>query len=168
VGNVCCACGCGRSTGTSVTTGLPNKYAPGHTSRTYATEALRVAARRAVDRKRDAIRNSTDDRKSFFRQKNKRRKGYHDRYNASLYGRFSAQKSASRARGIPFKLTFNEWVTIWTQSGHLNERGRTGYVMARHGDVGAYETGNVSIITASQNSRDIHLNRRQKTLECAR
>jgi hypothetical protein len=68
---------------------------------------------------------------------------------------FSHHKASAKWRGIPFRLTFEEWLDIWTSSGHLSERGcRVGeYVMARLGDRGAYELGNVQIITNTENLR---------------
>ncbi len=66
---------------------------------------------------------------------------------------FHDQKCRATERGIPFRLTFSEWLSVWQESGHINERGkgRGRYCMARHGDVGAYEIGNVKIITAEEN-----------------
>lgn len=56
---------------------------------------------------------------------------------------------------IKFKLTFEEWWDIWEKSGKWDMRGRgaDAYCMARHGDVGHYEVGNVSIITQSENHK---------------
>ncbi len=68
-------------------------------------------------------------------------------------GAFSRQKcSATRHRGIEWKLLFWEWWTIWQQSGHWEDRGRGhGYMMCRFGDAGAYEVGNVYIATGIHN-----------------
>lgn len=65
-------------------------------------------------------------------------------------------KHMARKRGIEFKLTFEEWFKIWTDSDHLHERGtkRGQYVMARNGDQGAYEVGNVRIVTTTENVRE--------------
>lgn len=54
---------------------------------------------------------------------------------------------------IEFNLTFEEWLRIWVESGHLHERGcRKGqYVMSRKGDIGNYEVGNVEIKQQSDN-----------------
>lgn len=56
-------------------------------------------------------------------------------------------------RGIAWKLTFEQWLKIWTDSGHLDQRGRRKgqYVMARLGDKGPYAVGNVKIVTATEN-----------------
>lgn len=61
--------------------------------------------------------------------------------------KYRGQKSHSKTRGIEFNLTFNEWITIWLQSGHWHERGKGKgtYVMSRIGDKGPYEVGNVFI-----------------------
>jgi hypothetical protein len=60
---------------------------------------------------------------------------------------YATHKSHAKQRGIEFKMTFAEWFSVWTESGHWNERGhRHGcYVMARYGDVGPYAVGNVKI-----------------------
>lgn len=67
---------------------------------------------------------------------------------------FYTHRASARQRGIPFRLTFGQWLGIWKRSGRLSRRGcRTGqYVMARFGDQGAYEVGNVRIVTAYQNN----------------
>lgn len=55
--------------------------------------------------------------------------------------------------GIPFLLSFEQWLRIWHESGHLFERGsrKHQYVMARHGDSGPYAIGNVKIIPVEEN-----------------
>jgi hypothetical protein len=69
---------------------------------------------------------------------------------------YRQQRKNAHQRGIPFKLTFEQWLTIWKESGKLQNRGRGmgHYCMARFGDRGAYEVGNVHIITHQQNSSD--------------
>ena len=75
--------------------------------------------------------------------------------NDDLGRRFSAQCYDAARQGIVWMLTFEEWLRIWNESGHLPNRGcRNGqYVMARHGDKGPYAVGNVSIITCNENAR---------------
>lgn len=74
----------------------------------------------------------------------------------SINHKFLRQRCKAKQRGIEWLLTFDEWWAIWTESGHWQERGHNFgcYVMARHGDVGPYAVGNVSIITHSQNISD--------------
>jgi hypothetical protein len=67
-------------------------------------------------------------------------------------GRFHVQRMNACRRGIPFLLTFEEWLAVWGDL--LGARGRSGYVMARHGDAGPYAVGNVRIITTQENSRE--------------
>jgi hypothetical protein len=76
------------------------------------------------------------------------------------YG-FTQQRSNAKQRGIKFKLTFEQWLAIWKQSRRLPQRGRTKgkYVMARFGDKGAYEVGNVRIILFATNNREASLGR---------
>ena len=68
---------------------------------------------------------------------------------------FNAQKAGAKRRAIPFLLTFEQWLEVWTQSGHWHERGRKRgqYVMARPGDQGPYELGNVEIVRSETNLR---------------
>lgn len=71
-------------------------------------------------------------------------------------GKFSIHKRSARKRGIDFKLNFDEWWSIWTESGRWDERG-TGanqYCMCRTSDVGPYEVGNVRIDTMASNSKE--------------
>lgn len=68
-------------------------------------------------------------------------------------GAFSRQRCNARKRGIEWTLTLWDWWTIWQESGHWDERGRTAdaYVMCRFRDEGAYEIGNVYVATARHN-----------------
>jgi hypothetical protein len=76
---------------------------------------------------------------------------------ATPRNKYSVHKACAKRRGIAFELTFEEWFEIWEVSGHFEKRGRSRheYHMARHGDRGAYAVGNVKIITASQNIKEI-------------
>jgi hypothetical protein len=67
--------------------------------------------------------------------------------------RYSQQKANAKRRGVPFLLTFDEWWAIWQKSGFYNVRGPGGFVMHRICDQGAYEVGNVEIISANENFR---------------
>lgn len=71
---------------------------------------------------------------------------------------------AARQRGIPFLLTFEEWLAIWQASGKWEERGRRKgqYVMARTGDVGPYAADNVRICTVGENVSEAMNTRRGK------
>ncbi len=67
--------------------------------------------------------------------------------------KFRQQRSSAKARGVEWLMTFEEWWSVWEASGKWHLRGhRDGeYVMGRHGDVGPYAKGNVSIILANEN-----------------
>lgn len=73
--------------------------------------------------------------------------------HSKLIDAWGQQRRTAGCRGIAFHLTFEQWLRLWTASGHLHERGRRRgqYVMARFKDKGAYEIGNVRIITCSEN-----------------
>lgn len=68
-------------------------------------------------------------------------------------GRYHKHKFNAKHRGIAFLLTFEEWWDIWQASGKWEQRGQRGdqYAMARFGDEGAYEAGNVRICLVSEN-----------------
>lgn len=55
---------------------------------------------------------------------------------------------------VDMKLTFEEWLTIWLESGKYEQRGRQldQYCMCRKDDIGHYEIGNVFIELSSVNS----------------
>ena len=74
----------------------------------------------------------------------------------ALKSKYRDHKYNAAKRGVPFRLTFEEWLNIWSESGHLHERGRHAgdYVMARFGDAGAYEVGNVKIIPHIENIKE--------------
>lgn len=67
--------------------------------------------------------------------------------------RYHQQRYQAARRGIEFKLTYSEWITWWLATGkyHLRGRDKGKYVMARKGDQGAYELGNIECITHSEN-----------------
>jgi hypothetical protein len=79
-----------------------------------------------------------------------------------LRAAFQHQHKRATQRGIIFSLVYKEWLKIWHDSSHLAQRGRRRgqYVMARPGDRGAYEIGNVKIILVKENIREAHVGRR--------
>lgn len=62
---------------------------------------------------------------------------------------------------LEMRLTFEQWLNIWLASGKILMRGvwKGQYCMARKGDLGHYEVGNVFIQLASENARDAKLGR---------
>jgi hypothetical protein len=79
--------------------------------------------------------------------------------NNPLRQAYRNHKIRARRYGIPFLLTFDEWLRIWSESGHLHERGprRGQYCMGRRGDTGPYAIGNVDIIPTSKNCTDANM-----------
>ena len=65
-------------------------------------------------------------------------------------------KARAKRKQIPFELTFDEWLHIWIESGHYNNKGtkRGQYVMSRYGDLGGYTIGNVHIQTVGENTKE--------------
>lgn len=76
-----------------------------------------------------------------------------DLSSPSSLKRWQNQRGSARWRGIAFEITFEQWEAWWAETGHFDERGkeRGQWVMARKGDRGAYETGNVECIKAERN-----------------
>ena len=65
-------------------------------------------------------------------------------------------KGAAIKRNIEMKLSFEEWIKIWLDSGHWYERGchKGQYVMSRFKDQGNYEIGNVEIKLHRENIQE--------------
>lgn len=70
-----------------------------------------------------------------------------------LYRAFLSQRRNAKRRGIEWNLTYQQWRKIWDDSGLLHARGRRGFVMHRLDSAGAYEIGNVEIVSAADNFR---------------
>src|SRR5260370_36342368 len=68
--------------------------------------------------------------------------------------KYDQHRYRAERRGIPFELTFKQWLQIWQDSGHLRERGhRQGqYVMARIFGGRSYKKGNGRGIAAVGNT----------------
>lgn len=66
------------------------------------------------------------------------------------------RRNATLLRGISWELTFDQWWSLWSESGHWPERGSGDgkYCMCRKGDIGPYAVGNVFIGSFSQNAAD--------------
>jgi len=66
---------------------------------------------------------------------------------------YHQHRGNAKLRGVSFLLSFEEWYDVWISSGYWDQRGPASdqYCMARFGDVGAYEVGNVKIITNREN-----------------
>jgi len=81
-------------------------------------------------------------------------------YRTSMIGRYVAHRANAQARSIPFLLTFEQWSAIWNESGKWEQRGnrRGQYCMARPGDQGAYEIGNVVICLNEDNRAERNRN----------
>lgn len=80
---------------------------------------------------------------------------------AYVYKAWRSQRHSSLRRGIPFRFTLLAWHCWWNTEllaiGPDARRGKrkTEYVMARRGDAGGYEPGNVYAALPGQNARDI-------------
>lgn len=83
--------------------------------------------------------------------------------------RFIMQRRNAQNRGIEWNLTFPEWMFVWQESGHFDERGRakSKYVMARYRDLGPYELGNVYITTNAGNASDYQAELKRRGVACS-
>jgi len=66
--------------------------------------------------------------------------------------KYNAHKRGAMLRGIDFKLTFEEWWSLWEPHWTENQQGIV--CMCRNNDEGAYEIGNVRIDTWTNNIRE--------------
>lgn len=80
-------------------------------------------------------------------------KEYYQNWWKSPRGRYHRHIANAKLRGVVFRLTFDEWWSIWEASGRWDQRGRGRgqYVMARTGDQGAYELGSIKICLVAEN-----------------
>jgi hypothetical protein len=76
---------------------------------------------------------------------------------------YARQKQNAKRRGIEWRFTLGSWWLVWESSGKWGLRGRGDgrFVMARIGDVGAYEPSNVYICTHNENSQEMQFIRKQ-------
>ena len=68
--------------------------------------------------------------------------------------KYHQHRNRTERRGIPFELTFKQWLKVWQDSGHLHKRGsgQGQYIMARLFGRGSFEIGNVQIIRVEDNN----------------
>jgi hypothetical protein len=79
---------------------------------------------------------------------------------------YTQHRNNAKHRGIPFELTFDEWVTVWRKSRRWSQKGNRGgkYVMARYGDAGPYAVGNVRITLFENNLREAKIGKPRRDL----
>lgn len=77
------------------------------------------------------------------------------KHRDTLVRSFRSSRSGAEKRGIPWRLTLDEYVTLWAPYQHL--RGSADYAMCRTGDTGDYALGNVRIDTHAQNMTDVFI-----------
>lgn len=72
----------------------------------------------------------------------------------SFATRYREHRWNAKKRSVGWEITFSEWVDVWKKSGLWDKRGnkRGCYCMARHGDLGPYKIGNVSIQLSEENA----------------
>lgn len=95
-------------------------------------------------------------RKPQARKRNRKRKSPIPQVTAAqsrMRYAYNMHKSDVKRRNVPFLLSFDEWQSIWIESGKWEQRGvrRGQYVMARRDGKGDFELGNVRICLAEEN-----------------
>ena len=76
---------------------------------------------------------------------------------------FNEQRHNANRRGIPFLLTYDQWLNWWVTAlgpdwKKLRGRTKRKYCMARNNDAGAYEIDNIKCIRHSENITDAAVN----------
>lgn len=61
------------------------------------------------------------------------------------------QRATSKARGVDFKLTFEQYCEFWGEDFDRKGRNPNDLCMGRYGDEGAYEVGNIYKCTNAEN-----------------
>ncbi|WP_282460162.1 hypothetical protein, partial [Mycoplasmopsis arginini] len=81
--------------------------------------------------------------------------GSYKQKKSVLMGYIQQRKNAAK-RNIDWNITFPDWLEIWQDSGHLENRGRgTGkYAMTRVCDIGGYTKDNVVIKSFAENAQE--------------
>ena len=67
--------------------------------------------------------------------------------------RYHRHKCVAKQRNVPFELTYDEWIIIWTESGKYDMMGSGNgkYCMSRQNDIGPYSVNNVFIQLHTEN-----------------
>ena len=84
------------------------------------------------------------------------------------HNKYGKQKHRARQRGIEFNISFEDWMKVWLDSGHWNQRGKGKgkYNMSRINDVGPYTYENVFIQSHEGNASDGHKGIPKTAEEC--
>lgn len=135
---------------------------------------VRINAERRAHRKRVAKALKRDARMTFlygcdFKTLLVLNEGLHRCARGSYAAAYLQQRRSAQHRGVAWTITFPQWMAVWRESGHLDERGRGRdlYCMARRGDKGAYAVGNVYITTVANNVSDYQAELKKRGVECS-
>lgn len=130
----------------------------------FGTPVIRSSSHIALTNKSSGVLSKM---RNVVEGKNKPEWRHHVKWKSKLREAFRSHYKKARHRRIKFLLTFDEWLKIWSDSGHLHERGclKGQYVMSRPKDRGAYRIGNIRIITVAENLQEGHYGK-SKSPEC--
>ena len=96
--------------------------------------------------KRRRERERYQERKDYYKKKAKRWKA-----NNLKRARYLEQKSRAKARGVPWEITFDEWVNWWGADWEKRGKKELDLCMARYDDEGPYKIGNIYKATNIEN-----------------
>ena len=70
--------------------------------------------------------------------------------------KYHQHKCVAKQRNVLFEISYEDWKSIWIQSGHWEDRGsaKGKYCMSRKNDCGPYAVGNVFIQLFEKNIQD--------------
>lgn len=76
--------------------------------------------------------------------------------NIELYPAYSEQMRKAKEKGYGWNIGFDQWMTLWNNSGKLELRGNTkdDYVMARIDRIKPFTPSNIVICTNSENGKN--------------
>ena len=111
-----------------------------------------LCGNRARNRRHHSKHKNTPKWKERVRKQNKARR-------ETPEGKYEGHRQGAKQRGIPFNLSFEEWLSYWEP--YLNLSDGVKYCMCRMGDTGPYEVGNVRIDTAKGNNIEAGVHRRK-------
>jgi hypothetical protein len=116
-----------------------------------------IAFRTTIKRRNDLVERQSYYNQSYGIEEHQ----FNHPFIKNLYRNYMSQKMSARKRGIKWNFEFWQWLDVWGSSNMLPFRGqgKGKYCMARIGDIGPYEKGNVYICTNSDNGKDIWSNK---------
>jgi hypothetical protein len=80
---------------------------------------------------------------------------------------FSRQKASAKRRGIPFEMSYAQWLEVWGENIAKRGQHKDDLVMCRARDEGGYSVGNVRIDSPKANMQEAAVCRKVKAAASA-